>query len=126
MTTAKYTWNTDKLACVATYTILGGDNFLDQFDEFFLRLDEAGKVRLSTLPYFPKFNASEFDIAGRADQMARKFFKFIVQTYTNRKENPSDSVEQCVGRMRDLFKSESATFTELAAATDDFFKFNDE
>lgn len=126
MATEKYVWTPDKLACIATYTILGGDAFLDQFDEFFLQIDKAGAVKLTTLPYYPKFSASPTDIDGRADQMARKFFKFVVLTYTNRKENPMDTVEACIKKMRGLFKNKSATFTDLAEATDKFFKFNDE
>jgi hypothetical protein len=119
-------WNPDKLSCIATYTILGGDNFLDQFDDFFLPIDTAGDVLLTSLPYFPKFEASPIDIDGRADQMARRFFKFVVRIYTRRKENPMDTVEDHVRTLRGLFKNTSATFSDLAQATDEFFKFNDE
>jgi hypothetical protein len=126
MASEKYTWNTDKMACVATYTILGGDKFLDQFDEFFLKIQNAGDVKLTSLPYYPKFDASSFDLDGRADQMSRKFFKFIVLIYTNRKENPADSVEDIIKKMRVLFKSKSSTFTDLAETTDKFFKFTGE
>ena len=126
MATEKYTWRADNMACIATYTILGGDNFLDQFDEFFLKMEAAGTVKLTTLPYYPKFDASSFDIEGRADQMSRKFFKFIVVTYTNRKENPADTVEEIIKKMRTLFKNKTATFTDLAEAADKFFKFSGE
>lgn len=126
MATEKYTWRADNMSCIATYTILGGDKFLDQFDEFFLKMESAGTVKLTTLPYYPKFDASSFDIEGRADQMSRKFFKFVVVTYTNRKENPSDTVEEIIKKMRALFKSKTATFTDLAEAADKFFKFSGE
>ena len=126
MATEKYAWRADNMACIATYTILGGDNFLDQFDEFFLKMEAAGTVKLTTLPYYPKFDASSFDIEGRADQMSRKFFKFIVVTYTNRKENPADTVEEIIKKMRTLFKNKTATFTDLAEAADKFFKFSGE
>ena len=126
MATEKYAWRADNMACIATYTILGGDKFLDQFDEFFLKMENAGTVKLTTLPYYPKFDASSFDIEGRADQMSRKFFKFIVVTYTNRKENPADTVEEIIKKMRVLFKGKTATFTDLAEATDKFFKFSGE
>lgn len=126
MATEKYAWRADNMACIATYTILGGDKFLDQFDEFFLKMEDAGVVKLTTLPYYPKFDASSFDIEGRTDQMSRKFFKFIVVTYTNRKENPADTVEEIIKKMRTLFKTKTATFTDLAEATDKFFKFSGE
>ena len=126
MATEKYAWRADNMACIATYTILGGDKFLDQFDEFFLKMENAGTVKLTALPYYPKFDASSFDIEGRADQMSRKFFKFIVVTYTNRKENPADTVEEIIKKMRALFKGKTATFTDLAEATDKFFKFSGE
>jgi hypothetical protein len=119
-------WNPDRLACIATWTILGGDKFLDQFDEFFLPIEHAGDIRLTALPYFPKFEAAPFDIDGRADQMARRFFKAVVQTYTRRKENPMDTVEDHILLLRGLFKNSAATFSDLAQATDEFFKFGDE
>lgn len=119
-------WNPDKLSCIATYTILGGDSFLDQFDEFFLPIENAGDVLLTSLPYFPKFEASPIDIDGRADQMARRFFKFVVRTFTRRKENPMDTVEDHLRILRGLFKNGAATFSDLAQATDEFFEFDDE
>lgn len=126
MAASKYIWDGKKMACVATYTILGGDKFLNQFDEFFLRFDNAPTVKLSSLPYFPKFGATSQDIEGRADQMARNFFKFVVTTFTNRKENPMDSVEATVKNIRELFKSTTATVKDLAEEADRFFKFSGE
>lgn len=126
MATKNFTWDTNKMACIATYTILGGKSFLNQFDEFFISIDEAGDIKLTTLPYFPKFSASSANINGRANQMARKFFKFIVLNYTNRKENPTDTVQACIENLQALFESESATFKDLAEVTDGFFKFNGE
>lgn len=126
MATSNYVWDGKKMACVATYTILGGDKFLNQFDDFFLKFDSAGSVKLTSLPYFPKFGATPQDIEGRADQMARNFFKFVVTTYTNRKENPMDSVEVAVKNMREHFKGTRSTFKDLAEEADRFFKFSGE
>lgn len=126
MATKNYIWDENKMACIATYTVIGGKSFLNQFDDFFLSINEAGDTKLTTLPYFPKFSASSANIDGRADQMARKFFKFIVLNYTNRKEKPTDAVEDCIKNMRALFKSDSATIKDVAEVTDKFFKFNDE
>ena len=121
-------WTDKRMACVATYAILEGDQFLDQFDSFFLPFDKAGEVKLTTLPYFPKFGADAFDIEGRADQMARRFFKFLVANYTSRKERAQDSVEGVLRRMKAVFqgKTTPCTLLALANAADDFFKFEGE
>jgi hypothetical protein len=126
MATAPQSWTDKRMACIATYAILEGDKFLDQFDGFFLPFDRAGETLLTSLPYFPKFGASPHDIEGRADQMARKFFKFVVINYTNRKENVMDSVEGVVGKMKANFMDKSTTFEDLADVTDAFFRFSGE
>lgn len=121
--TKPFTWSKSNMACVATYNILEGDNLLNQFDVFFLGFDAAPQVKLSSLPYFPKFGASPIDIEGRAAQMARQYFKFLIQLFTNRKENPADSVEKMLAAFGALFASSTATIGDLAAAADGFLKF---
>jgi hypothetical protein len=126
MASRNFTWSSKNMACVATYNILEGDLLLNQFDHVFLAFDQANAVPLSTLPYFPKFDAAASDIEGRAAQMARQYFRFLITLYTNRKERPADSVEQMLGKFGALFESNSATIAELAQAADSFLKFKDE
>lgn len=126
MATAKFGWNNKNMACVATYAILEGDDQLNQFDSYFVRFADAGDVKLTSLPYYPKYGAHELDIHGRADQMARRFFKYVVQLYTDRKENKMDAVEEVIWKMRELFKTDGKTLEDLAEVTDAFFKFKGE
>jgi hypothetical protein len=114
------------MACVAAYNILEGDQQLNQFDRFFLSFNAAGSTLLSKLPYYPKFGATAGDIEGRAAQMARQFFKFLITLYTNRKERPADTIEFMLGRFKALFSSSTATIADLAHAADDFLKFKGE
>lgn len=119
-------WNAKNLACIATYNILEGDSLLNQFDRMFLDFDAAGAVPLSRLPYFPKFGGAASDIEGRAAQMARQYFKFLVTLFTNRKERPADSIESMLRKFASLFASSSATIGDLAQAADAFLKFKGE
>ena len=121
-----YQWTGDNLACIATYSILENDDMLNQFDDSYLKFEEAGKVKLSSLPYWGKFGMSAADREGRADQMARKFFLYVVRNYTKRKERSMDTVEQVVEHLARAFGSDKATFTDLAHITDDYFKFGNE
>jgi hypothetical protein len=126
MATKNLAWSSKNMACVATYNILEGDKLLNQFDHIFLGFDEAGDVLLSSLPYFPKFDAAPDDLEGRAAQMARQYFRFLISLFTNRKERRADSVEKMLSKFGELFNSTTATIADLARAADDFLKFKDE
>ena len=121
-----FQWSDENMGCIATYNILEGDKLLNQFDRVFLPFDKAGDTLLSGLPYFPKFGAAADDIEGRAAQMARHYFKFLITLFTNRKENPADSIEAVLGSFAALFASEEATIAQLAEAADGFLKFEGE
>ncbi len=121
-----FAWTDQNPACIATYNILEGDQLLNQFDRVFLSFADAGATLLSSLPYFPKFGGAADDIEGRAAQMARQYFKFLITLFTNRKERPADSIETMLGRFAALFASSTATISDLAQAADDFLKFKGE
>jgi hypothetical protein len=120
------TWTGKNIACVATYNILEDDKLLNQFDEIFLKFDQAGDIKLSSLPYYPKFGAASSDIEGRAAQMSRHYLKHLVTLYTRRKENVRDAVEDILSAFQVLFTSETATLADLAAQADKFLKFQSE
>ena len=48
-----YEWRENN-ACVATYKVLEGDRFLDQFEDADIPFSKAASVKLKTLRYFPK------------------------------------------------------------------------
>src|SRR5688572_7046820 len=120
---SKFTWTDKNPACVAAFNILEGDNLLNQFDTSFLPFNEAGDIKLSTLPYFPKFGADPRDVDGRAAQMARQYFTFLIRLFTNRKERPMDGVRKVLEAFKAEFASTTSTIASLAAVTDDFLKF---
>lgn len=120
-----FIWTDKNAACIATYNILEGDGQLNQFDRIFLKFDPAGNTKLSTLPYFGH-NLAADDLEGRAKQMARKFLKFLVTLYTNRKERAEDDVESIRLAFFARFNSETATFKDLAEQADRFLKFKGE
>lgn len=121
-----FAWTDQNLACVATYNILEGDDQLNQFDAIFLKFKSAGPVKLSSLPYFPKFEAAPEDIEGRSEQMARKFFRFLITLYTGRKESRQTTVREVLDTFAALFASDQARMKDLAAAADRFLKFSNE
>lgn len=121
-----FVWTEKNVACIATYNILEGDQLLNQFDRVFLSFSDSGATMLSSLPYFPKFGGAESDVEGRAAQMARQYFKFLITLFTNRKERPADTVEAMLGKFGSLFASKTATFADLAQAADAFLKFKGE
>jgi hypothetical protein len=44
----------ENIACVATYNVLEGENFLDEFEDADHPFKQAAGVKLKTLRYFPK------------------------------------------------------------------------
>ena len=123
---ATFLWTDKNVACIATYNILEGDQLLNQFDRVFLSFSNAGSTKLSSLPYFPKFGGAASDIEGRAAQMSRQYFKFLITLFTNRKERTADTIERMLGALADLFASKTATIADLAASADGFLKFKGE
>ena len=118
---AGFVWSDENWACKATYNILESNSMLDQFEEFLLRFPVAGEFKLHDLPY-AQGGISASDFAGRADQMSRKFFFYLLKHYTNRAERPSDTYQEVHRAFTKQFKSTDGTFRTLAEQVDGFFK----
>jgi len=116
-------WTHKNMACVATYNILGNETLLNQFVRSGLPFEAAGAIKLSSLPYYPKFGAGEDTIEGMAAQMSRYFFKYLVTLYTRMKEDAGMVVEDMLAGFKALFMDTSATVADLAALADKYLKF---
>jgi len=120
----EYKWRENN-ACVATYKVLEGDHFLDQFEDAELPFDKAGAVQLKTLRYYPKTTTNSDLIAGLADGIARRFLGFVAKVYTVRKQKATSSAS-IINAVAAVFADGSKTIAHLAAAVDDVIKFPDE
>jgi hypothetical protein len=125
-TTLAFKWDATNMACFATYNILELDDRLDQFDKAFIPFKDAGMVKLSSLPYAGAGLISPGDLHARVELTSRRFIRFVVDNYTNRKERASDSLVKLRADMMVLLKSKDGTIADLARLTDMFFKFNGE
>lgn len=121
-----FQWSSENLACVATYNVLENDSMLDQFEDIDLAFEPAGETLLSTLPYYPKFGASDAQRIGLGHQMARRFLRFIVKNYTDRKEHAADSVEEILTELARRFAGDKSRLIDLAEVTDRFLRFDNE
>ncbi|MHB1313584.1 MAG: hypothetical protein ACYC3L_16320, partial [Gemmatimonadaceae bacterium] len=121
---ASYKWRENN-ACVATYKVLEGDNFLDQFEDADLPFDKAGAVQLKTLRYFPKTTTNGDLIVILADGIARKFLAYVAKVYTVRKQKATSSA-RIINAVAAVLADGSKTIADLAAVVDDCIKFPDE
>jgi hypothetical protein len=117
-----YNWKNNP-ACVATYNVLEGDNFLDQFEDVDFPFSEAGAVKLENLRYYPKTTANANILEVLALNMSRDFLRYIVKTYTVSKENKAESSAEIIDALATIFKDGSKTVADLAEATDRHVKF---
>lgn len=124
--TPAFKWAAANMACFATYNILELDDRLDQFDKAFIPFKDAGTVKLSSLPYAGAGLISPADLNARVELFSRRFIRFVVENYTNRKENKTDSLVKLRADMMGLLEGKDGTIADLARLTDAFFKFDGE
>lgn len=120
-----YDWRKNP-ACVATYNVLEGDNFLDQFEDVDVPFSRAGEIKLGDLRYYPKTTANENILEVLALNMSRDFLRYVVKTYTVSKEDKTQSSAEIIDALATIFKDKNKTVADLAAATDLHIKFPNE
>jgi hypothetical protein len=120
-----YKW-IENNACTATYKVLEGDNFLDQFEDANLSFAKAASVKLRTLRYFPKATNNNGIIDVLSYEIARKFITYIVKIYTVSKQKSEVSSGEIFSSIANIFADGDKTILDLAEAVDNAIKFPDE
>lgn len=120
-----YEWK-DNPACVATYKVLEGDIFMDQFEDADVPFADAGALKVGSLAFCPQTTSNSQIIAGLAHQVAWKFLRHIVKTYTVKKENINDDSAEIIEALAAVFANKSATLSDLAAVADARIRFPNE
>lgn len=120
-----YEWK-ENLACVATYNVLEGDKFLDQFEDASIPFSKAADVAMGTLRYYPKTTTNSAIIELLSLEIAREFLKFITKVYTVEKENTNTASTEIITSIAAVFKDSKKTVKELAEIVDKHIKFPDE
>jgi hypothetical protein len=123
--TAAAAWG-DTLACVATYNILEGDQFLDQFEDSVVPFDEAGELKVRDLRFFPRTTSNANIIDALSLDIAMRFLRVLVKTFTNRKQDRNKSTQELIEGLAAAFREPDTTLAEIARLVDDLFKFPDE
>ena len=119
---AAFQW-ANTMPCVATYNVLEGDQFLDQFEDTDIPFDDAGDVKLGTLRYFPRTTANSGIIELLALQMAQKFMAFIQKTFTITKHDPSDTAAKIIRDVAAVFGDPEKAIKDLAAIVSERIDF---
>jgi hypothetical protein len=122
---AVYEWRENN-ACVATYNVLEGDHFLDQFEDVDIPFDKAPDVTMGKLRYFPKSTGNSNLLEVLGNQMARKFLKHVAKTFTLNKQSPGKKTAVFIEDLAEIFSNKSGTLRDLARILDDNVKFPDE
>lgn len=120
-----YVWK-DNPACVATYKVLEGDTFMDQFEDADVPFSDAGDLKIGALAFYPQATSNSSIIAGLAHQVAWKFLRHVVKTYTVKKENSNDDTAEVIEALAAVFAKKSATLADLAAVADARIRFPNE
>jgi len=120
-----YEWRKNN-ACVATYNVLEGDNFLDQFEDVDISFDDAPDVTMDKLRYFPRSTGNANLIGVLGNQMARKFLKFVSKTFTLEKQQRGQKTADFVEALTAVFGNKKGTVRDLARILDENVEFPDE
>jgi hypothetical protein len=122
---SSYEWKENN-ACVATYKVLEGDMFLDQFEDAAIPFDKAGEVKLKALRYFPQTTVNPQIIDALSMEISRQFIKYITKVYTVQKQDPKVSSADIIIATAEVFAGGNNTIRDLAAVVDQYVKFPDE
>jgi len=122
---SNYKWTTN-FACISTYKILEGDNFLDQFEETNIPFADAKDIKMGQLNYYPKTTNNKDIIKLLSYEVARKFIKLIVKQYSVKKEKKETTSEQILTSIAEVFQDKNKKVVDLAEAVDTLIKFSDE
>lgn len=122
---ANYIWKENN-ACTATYKVLEGDAFLDQFEDTEISFVKAPTIKLKNLRYFPKTTANPQIIEVMSFEIARKFIKYVVKIYTVSKQNTAKNTATTIEEIAKIFADGEKTIADLAAVVDANIKFPDE
>jgi|SRR3989338_1014406 len=122
---APYEWKENN-ACTATYKVLEGDKFLDQFEDADIPFSKAASVKLKNLRYFPKTTGNTKIIEVLSLEIARKFITDIVKVFTVSKQNTATSSAKIITSIAEVFADGEKTIKDLAEVVDANIKFPDE
>jgi hypothetical protein len=122
---ADFQWQ-ENLACVATYKVLEGDQFLDQFEDTEIAFEDAADVPMKRLRYFPKTTTNPQIIEVVSLEIAREFLITLVKVFTVKKEDPTISTPKTIKAIAGVFKNPKKTIANLAELVDEHVRFPDE
>lgn len=124
-TSRTYKWRENN-ACNATYKVLEGDKYLDQFEDSQIPFGKAGSVKLKTLRYFPKTTTNPQILEVLSFEIARKFVTDVIKVYTVSRQNTQKSSAQIITSIAKVFGDGEKTIKDLAEVVDGNIKFPDE
>ncbi|SEA21832.1 hypothetical protein SAMN05660964_01143 [Thiothrix caldifontis] len=113
-------------ACVATYTVLESDKFLDQFEQLDVPFDKAATLAMKELRYFPSTTNNSSLLAVLSLEIARKFVKHLISIFTVRRQHSAGSSAEVIQAIAQVFANGDKTLVDLAAVVDEQIKFPDE
>ena len=118
-----YEWSAEKMACVATYRVLEGEEFRDQFEDADIPFEKAAGVAMGRMRYFPALVNDPTGIRLIASQFARRFITDVVRTFTVEQEDPDADARELLTDLTDVFSNEEGTIVAVAEIVDDFIRF---
>ncbi|WP_419318087.1 hypothetical protein ACN2C7_15805 [Caulobacter sp. ErkDOM-E] len=123
---SEYAWSDSKMACVATYKILEGDKFMNEFEDSDIPFEKASDVEMSSLFYWPQTTGNDALLKLAASQAAKKFWYLLIKNYTVLKEEAAKESYKMLDDVEAVFASKDATLKKLAEVVDKSLKFPNE
>src|SRR3569833_1763055 len=115
---AGFSWG-DTQPCVATYKVLEGDKFLDQFEDAEVPFAQAGTLAIGRLRFFPHATTNPSIIGLLSIEMARKFLTLLTKTFSIVKHDPGETSADIIRTIAAIFANKDKTLTDLAKVVND-------
>ena len=118
-----YVWSDRKMACVATYKVLEGEEFLDQFEDADIPFEDAAEVEMKRLRYYPRTTSNAAILRLLSLQIAQRFYVDLTRTFLVSKERPERAVSTTIKALADIFAKANGTIVQVAEVVDNDLRF---
>jgi hypothetical protein len=113
----EFVWSDENFACIATYNILEGEKFLDQFEDADIPFEDAGDTELGVCRYWLGTTTNSEISAGLVLQVAQAFFVDLQKTYTILKETDDDAAKT-IQDLAEILAVRENTIADVARLVD--------
>jgi hypothetical protein len=117
-----FTWG-NTMACVATYKVLEGNQFMDEFEDTDTPFEKAGELKIGSLRFFPHATSNADILELLSLQIAQRFLTFVQKNFTIKPHKAGTSAAVVIRAVAKVFADADKTLTDVAEVVSENIDF---